>query len=221
MKETRNVRGKKFLLNRGGYLTIEVSMVFSVLFFSLILILYMGIILYQEVSLQSLAVRSSERGSIVYSSRVADMTTGIKTLADFQYRDPYRNVPLISRSGDGTYQNLVDQYVKKYLNSNNVLEGDRGDSSVTIINNILSKRVKVNVSNSYRLPVESIGTMFGHEGPFDVNTAAASAVVDSPDFVRNVDLTLDVMKQSGILGPVEEGYNKIMDALEEVKGMLQ
>lgn len=84
-----------FWKKRDGYMTIELTIIFPAIFFSLILILFMGMVLYQEVSLHSLAVEASERGSVVYSSRVSDMTTGIKTLDDFKIRDPYRNVPFM------------------------------------------------------------------------------------------------------------------------------
>ena len=40
-------------------MTIEMTIIFPAIFFSLILILFMGIVLYQEVSLHSLAVRAS------------------------------------------------------------------------------------------------------------------------------------------------------------------
>ena len=48
-----------------------------------------------------------------------------------------------------------------------------------------------------------------------------SAVVDSPDFVRNVDLTMDVVKQTKLYGNMENGYNKIRDALDKVKELLK
>ena len=66
--------------NNEGMLTIEMTIIFPALFFSLLLVLFIGMVLYQEVNLQSLAVQASERGAVVYSSRVSDMTTGIKTL---------------------------------------------------------------------------------------------------------------------------------------------
>ena len=204
-----------------GYLTVEASIVFSVLFFSLILILFIGMVLYQEVNLQSLAVRASERGGVIYSARVSDMTTGIKTLEDFKNRDPYRNVPFLNTFNDDAYENVIGEYVNNYLKENNVLSGERGSYNVDIINRLFSKRVKVNISNSYRMPVDSISEMFGHKGPFDVDTTAVSAVVDSPDFVRNVDMVLDVAKQTGVFETVENGYNKIMDALEKVQNLLK
>ena len=82
MKKLREMLAKSRKHN-DGYLTIELTLVFQVLFFSLMLILFMGMVLYQEVKLQSLAVRASERGSVVYSSRVRDMSSTEKTLEDF------------------------------------------------------------------------------------------------------------------------------------------
>lgn len=216
---------KKLIEDRSGMVTIEATIVFPALFFSLILILFMGLVLYQEVNLQSLAVRASERGAVVYGSRTGNMTTSIKTLDDFKYRDPYRNVPFLNTLSDGSYRGLIEQYVGSYIGDNNVLEGENPGHSVEIENYIIAKRVKVRISNGYQIPVESIGKMFGHEGPFEVNTAAVSAVTDSPDFVRNVDLALDVVQQSKLTGgafqAVSDGFGKIKDALGDLAEFLK
>lgn len=208
---------------RGGYLTIELTMVFSVLFFSLLLILFMGMVLYQEVKLQSLAVRASERGSVVYSSRVSDMTTGVKTLEDYKYRDPYRNVPLINTLNDDDYRDLVNKYVSANLGKRDILSGtnENGGDYTKIENYVFAKRLKVNIQTGYRMPVDSIGTMFGYSGPFEVNTTAVSAVVDSPDFVQNVDLVMDMVKQTDVFTSIEDGYENIMEAIDKLKDKLK
>lgn len=208
---------------RDGYLTIELTMVFSILFFSLLLILFMGMVLYQEVKLQSVAVQASERGSIVYSSRVSDMTTGVKTLEDFKYRDPYRNVPLINMANDGKYESLVNKYVASNLGSNNILSGKTRNNGnfANVENYIFAKRLKVNIESGYQLPVASVGEMFGYSGPIKVSTTATSAIVDSPDFVRNIDLVMDMVKQTEVFDNVEAGFNKIMDAIDSLKTKLQ
>lgn len=208
---------------RDGYLTIELTMVFSVLFFSLLLIMFMGMVLYQEVKLQSVAVQASERGSIVYSSGVSDMTTGVKTLDDFKYKDPYRNVPLINMANDGKYESLVNKYVSSNLNSNNILSGSTKNNGnfANVENYIFAKRLKVNIESGYQLPVASVGEMFGYKGPIKVSTTATSAIVDSPDFVRNIDLVMDMAKQTEVFDNVEAGFNKIMDAIDSLKTKLQ
>ncbi len=207
---------------QGGYLTVEITMIFSVLFFSLILILFMGMVLYQEVNLQSVAVRASERGSVVYSSRVSDMTSGTKTLNDFLNRDPYRNVPFMD-GGKKEYSSVINQYVNANLGKRDVISGTIQNTGnyVTVEDYMIEKRIKVSIQGGYKMPMDSIPEMFGMKGPFQVNPSVVSVVTDSPDFVRNVDLAMDVAKQTEIFGKVEEGYNKIRDAIDKVKNLLK
>lgn len=214
---------RTFHKNQDGYLTIEATIVFSTVFFSLIFILFMGMVLYQEVNAQSLAVRASERGSVIYSSRVSDMTTGVKKLEDFKNHDPYRNVPLIDGSAKKNYTSIVNTYVAEGLGKYNVLNGSVNNigNYTQVEDYLIAKKIKVNIQSSYKMPVDSIAEMFGKKGPFDVNTTAVSAVVDAPDFVRNVDLAMDVVKQTSVFGSVESGYNKIRDALDKVKNLLK
>lgn len=209
--------------NQDGYLTIEVTMVFSVLFFSLIFILFMGMVLYQHVNLQSLAVRASERGSVIYSSRVKDMSSGVKTLDDFLIRDPYRNVPFMDNGTKDDYKTVMNTYINENLGRRDIIKGtisNRGNY-VEVEDYLIEKRIKVNIQGSYKMPVDSIAEMFGRKGPFSVNTTAVSAVTDTPDFIRNVDLAMDVIKQTKVFGTVQDGYLAIRSAIEKVTDLLQ
>lgn len=211
------------IYEKDGYLTIEITIIFPAIFFSLILILFMGIVLYQEVNLQSLAIRASERGSVVYSSRVSDMTTGIKTLEDFKIRDPYRNVPFMDGGGKKGYTALVNKYVSSKIGERSVLSGTNQNSGnyAQIEDYLIAKRVKVNIHTTYHTPVDAIAQMFGQKGPFDVNTTVSSAVADSPDFVRNVDIVTDVVSQTKVFDTVQDGYNKIKEAIQKVADLLK
>ncbi len=206
-----------------GYLTIELTIIFPVIFFSLLLILFMGMVLYQEVNLQSLAVRASERGSVVYSSRVSDMTTGIKTLSDFKIRDPYRNVPFMGGGTKRAYTALVDRYVAERMGKRDILSGDEqnGGSYTSIEDYLIVKRIKVNIRSTYHTPIDVMARMFGQTGAFDVDTTAVSAVVDAPDLVRNVDIITDIVSQTEAFGTVQDGYNKIKDAIQKVADLLK
>lgn len=203
-----------------GYLTIEMTIIFPAIFFSLILILFIGIVLYQEVKLQSLAVRASERGSMIYSARVEDMTKAEKTLADFKVRDPYRNVPFMDGGNKRAYVGIINQYVAKEVGDGNLLLGNH-QYSTEVEDYLIAKRVRVNIQGGYTLPLDSIGEMFGHKGPFQVNTTAVSAVTDTPDFIRNVDLVTDIAKQTELFDTVSKGYEGIRNALQKVMNLLQ
>lgn len=206
-----------------GYMTIEMTIIFPAIFFSLLLILFMGIVLYQEVSLQSLAVRASERGAVVYSSRVSDMTTGVKTLEDFSIRDPYRNVPFLDGGTEQGYTGLVNSYVDNRLNKGSVLESTGGNAGnyTEIENYLIAKRVKVQINRTYETPVDAIARTFGMEEPFSVRTGATSAVLEMPEFVRNVDIVTDILRQTEVFGAVQEGYQKIVDAISSAADLLK
>lgn len=220
-KKNTNLKRKRSIWEAGrkndGYMTIEMILIFPVIFFSLLLMLFMGIVLYQEVNLQSLAVRASERGAVTYSSRVSDLTTNIKTLEDFKKRDPYRNLPLMDQGKKAEYIALINTYVDTHMGKQNLLltkEGKNAGNYAQIQDYLIVKRVKVNVQTDYHTPVDAIAEMFGQEGVFHVNTTAVSAVVDAPEFVRNADIVTDVIKQTKVFGTVENGYNKLREAVE-------
>ena len=206
-----------------GYLTIELTIIFPAIFFSLLLILFMGMVLYQEVNLQSLSVQASERGSVVYSSRVSDMTTGIKTLEDFKIRDPYRNVPFLGGGKKGEYTSLVNKYVAERMGKRDILQADNqnGGNYTTVEDYLIAKRIRVNIHSTYHTPVDAIAKMFGQNSPFEVNTTAVSAVVDAPDFVRNMDIIVDVASQTKVFGSAQERYNEIKKAIQKVADLLK
>ena len=160
---------------------------------------------------------------IVHSDAVNLRIWCIKKLDDFKIHDPYRNVPFMDSGAKKDYTSVVNQYVSAGLGKYNVITGTVKNSGnyTKVEDNLISKKIKVNIESSYKMPVDSVAEMFGKKGPFDVNTTMVSAVVDSPDFVRNVDLTMDVVKQTKLYGNMENGYNKIRDALDKVKELLK
>ena len=209
------------LKQNDGYLTIETTMVFSMVFFALIFMLFIGMVLYQEVHTQSLAMQDSERGSVIYSSRASDMS-GVKRLDDFLIRDPYRNVPFMDGSGKQAYTSLVNSHIDKALGRGNIIEGSTYNQNnyTEIEDYLLAKRVKVTISTGYSTPIDSLSEMFGHQGPFKINTTMVSAVTDHSDFIRNVDIVTDIIEQTRVFGTVEAGYKKIQDAIEGLKNFL-
>ncbi len=217
----RAFKGNRMMKKNDGYMTIEMAILFPVILAGILLVMFIGMVMYQEVRLQSLAVEASERGSIVYASRVSDMTTNVKTLDDFKIRDPYRNVPFLGSGKNEGYTSLVNTYVAERLNRSNMMSGTGTGGCVTTIEDyLLAKRVKVTLYDGYQTQGGGM-EMFGQDEPLQVRTASVSAIVDSPDFVRNVDIVTDVARQTKAFDTVQDGYNKIKGAIEDVTELLQ
>lgn len=213
---------RKRLKNQDGYLTVELTFVFSVIFFSLLLMLFMGMVLYQQVNLQSLAVRTSARGATIYGSRMDDMETGVKTLQDFKNRDPYRYLASVF-GGDktGEYKRLLNTYVSAHIGENNILTGQPKNNDYTTIQDyIFIKRVKVNIKQDYHMPTDAIARMFGMDGAFQIDTTATSTVVEPVEFVRNIDLCTDVFRQSKTFEKAKETVSKVRGYITKFTDML-
>ena len=213
---------QKQFKKQSGYLTIELTFVFSVLFFSLLMLLFMGMILYQQVNLQSLAVRTSARGAVIYGSRMDDIETGVKTLEDFKNRDPYRYLASIF-GGDktGEYKSLLNTYVAKNIGDCNILTGTPKNNDYTTIQDyIFIKRVKVNIKEDYHMPTDAIARMFGMDGAFHIDTTATSTVVEPVEFVRNIDLCTDIFRQSKTFAKAKETVGKVRGYITKFTDML-
>ena len=127
-------QSKQTMKKEKGYLTVEMTLVFSVVFFSLLMLMFMGMVLYQQVNLQSLAVRTSSRGAVIYGSRMEDMETGVKKLSDFEDRDPYRYLSSVF-GGDkvNEYKSILNRYVSSHIGEKNINTGQPKNNDYTTI----------------------------------------------------------------------------------------
>lgn len=220
MKKTE----RKPIGNReAGYMTVEVTLVFTVVFFAILLILFVGIVLYQEVHLQSVAVGTSERGSVIYASRVESMETGEKTLEDFKNRDPYRYVPGFDTGTQRAFEEKLNAYVSASAGKNNVRSGGVDEAGVfaEVQDYFIVRRIKVNIKAEYPVPIDGITQMFGLEGAFDIDTASVSTVTDPVEFMRNTDLCVDALKTTDIYGSANETMGKAKEYINKFSNLLK
>jgi len=203
-----------------GYLTVELTLVFSTIFFSLLMILFMGMVLYQQVNLQSLAVRTSARGAVIFSSKATDMETGVKKLSDFKERDPYRYI-FLDATKTNEYKTILNQYVAEHIGENNVIAGiSQGSDYTTIQNYVFLKRIKVNIKKDYHMPLDAVSKMFGFDKAFHIDTTAVSTAAEPVEFVRNMDLCRDVFQQTGAFSKAQETVGKIKGLIEKFSDLL-
>lgn len=216
-------RAKEDMKREKGSLTVEMTFVFSVVFFSLLMLMFMGMVLYQQVNLQSLAVRTSSRGAVIYGSRMEDMETGVKKLSDFEDRDPYRYLSSVF-GGDkvNEYKSILNRYVSSHIGEKNIITGQPKNNDYTTIQDyVFIKRVKVNIKRDYHMPVDAIARMFGSDGAFYIDTTAASTVVEPVEFVRNIDLCTDVFKQTKAYDKAQQTMKKVSEYIDKFNDLLK
>lgn len=180
---------KKLLKREEGYFTVEVTLVFTVILFAIMLIIFVGVVLYQQVNLQSVVDKTASRGAIMYSSGTLNMDTEIK---DFKECNPYRYF------FNGSYKNQAQEKIEENLVQNigfyNVYKSQNENTKVEIKDNIISRKITVSASKEYKFPIISAANTFGVKSPFNIEVSAESEVNDPAEFIRNTDLCTDAIK---------------------------
>lgn len=201
----------KLFKSEKGEFTVEAVFVFTISFMAIIVFLYIGIVMYQHVHLQSVTDRIASRGSMMYATRTTDMTTGYKSTDAFWDTDPYRYIY------DGSYKRTAKTQIQNSLNDaiglNNVIAKNPGDGATADVKlGIFSRRVEIIGNRSFNVPFIS---MFGLDNSFfDLNVKSQSYIMDVPETIRNVDYIADLLHQN-------ETANKIMDKIGGYKGKIQ
>ncbi len=207
----------KFFKSEKGEFTVEATIVFVISFITIIFMLYMGIIMYQHVHLQSATDRIASRGAMMYATRTLNMSSAMKTSSSFENNDPYRYIY------DGKYKKdaktVIETELKNTIGVGNVIARNAGDYEKADIHlGLFTRRVEVTGKRTFNVPFVST---FGLDNSvFDLNVRSTAYIMDMPETIRNVDFATDLLKRvpgvedaigkvSGLKGKLENFINNI------------
>lgn len=200
----------KLFKSEKGEFTVEATIVFTFTFIVLIIMFYIGIIMYQQVHFQSTTDRIASRGAMMYATRGTDMKSATKTLASFKNNDPYRYIY------DGKYKGeakkaieneLADQLGNGNLLSRNSRDFEKADISL----GLFTRKVVLTGKRGFDVPFISAFSL--DNSLFDLNVTSVSYIMDMPEVIRNVDYATDLLKRS-------EKISGAIDKVSELKGKL-
>lgn len=211
------------LKSNEGFFTLEAVIVFTTMFFVLLVLIFMGLFLYQQVRLQTLAQKSASRGAMIYNIASRDMYIGRVSLDTLNDSDPYR---FIVDSKQGARTARVQEYLDREILSKNVVSQVSNtkktlSAKADVDNYLIVKKTVVDINSEYIVPIGGIFKLFGIQSPFKI-TAHSEAMVQEPaEFIRNLDICGDVLKYADkqvLDGKTGEAINPIVVKL---KGFIQ
>ena len=206
--------------NERGSFTVEAALVFSTVFFCLLALIYMSLLLYQQVRLQSVASMAAQRGALVWSNPARDMYITRLTQQNLAGGDLYWRI-IDTRQDEK--KNKISAFIKTQAGSRNALNSVNGEIQPPSLEDyIIYKKLEVTVSKSYKIPVGNLLKAFGLSDEFRL-TATDSAVINEPaEFIRNTDFLIDTGKEidrklklnlaekgAGILDTVKKALEKL------------
>lgn len=216
-----NIWGK--VRRNKGSMTVEASIVIPMVLGTVMLLIYMGLLVYQHFFLQALANRAAERGAAVWSSPGKDIATGLlhyggDSRAALYWRivDPDKNDKIAK----------VREYILSELQAGVFVPTEEPQIDVSFSDYFVYKKLTVTIERRYWLPIAPILRLF-HLSDRYVITARAEASVNEPvELIRNTDFVIDLERQleerfPGLKSIREKVSEAIQKAMESAKKLIE
>ncbi len=190
-----------FFKSEKGEFTVEATIVFTLSFMVIIIMLYIGIVMYQHVHLQSITDRVASRGAMMYATRTTNFETGAKSVNDFWNSDPYRYVY------DGSYkkdaEGVIKSKIKKEVGIGNVVKANKNDTADAKVElGLFSRKVVTTGSRKFNVPFVSIFSL--DNSLFDLNVKSTAYIMDMPETIKNVDYICDLINRTSASQAIEK-----------------
>lgn len=182
MKEYLNkLKVKAVFFNKKGSFTVEASIVFSLVFLLMVVLVYCFIIMYQCIVLQSVASEASNRGASYY----------VKQFKSYSQWPSGTNLYWrILDSDTAVKMGNIEAYTLSGLEPSiiNAEKTVKTDTSYSL----LIKQLKVGIEERYLLPAGNLFTVFGISPELVLKTETSVPLEDNAEFVRNLDMVIDI-----------------------------
>lgn len=196
-----------------GMLTVEAAFIVPIMILSVLGVIYLSVLLYQNTVATAEATRSANRIAAYWSYLAVDAPpalqngTQAEALIDensYADRSPYRFIlETISLSGGKRLQN-GNQYAQTRIAAipfEAYTDGNPADVTVRSTTGFLSSYIEVSFTKGYINPLGNLMSKIGIGSKQDY-TAKATAIITNPtEFIRNVDVLYDI--GTSILGKLK------------------
>ncbi len=208
----------RFLENEKGEFTVEATIVFTISFMTIILMLYIGVVMYQHVHLQSATDRIASRGAMMYATRTTDMETAKKSEDDFLNCDPYRYF-FPDRVYKESAKEAISGALKSALGSGNIISSTDADTpSVQIDLGLFTKKVVVNAERQFNVPF--VGVFDIDNSMFNLNLTSTAYILDMPENIRNIDYACDLLNRLEFVGKAKTVLSNASEKIKEFNAKL-
>lgn len=201
---------RRFLKKDNGVVIVEASIVFPIMIFTILMMVYMGNVYYQQAKLNAVVDLAAIKGAsycadpmlekIEKQGKVPDSNNDIQ---------PYRYL-----FGLGEVENKIQKYVTSEFKSAGdgffgLMSPDLEKCEATFNNSVIMYSFTVEATYEIKVPLRFMGT----EPPtlVSLSAKATAPVNDNGEFINNLNMALDYYESSGLKQKVSAATSKISD----------
>ncbi len=219
-----NVTRKPFIArmknSRKGAVTIEYALVFPVVIICIMILLYIGLIYYQQALLQSVVSENAQNCALLwgYDFDTLDTGEGITSMEAYQSEGLYWHV----FSDASPKKDMLQEGIKDELLKRSILKPSK-DVEVEVIfhNYLIVQKVGFKADITYKLPfADGLLKVLGQSEGIKLSAYSEITVYDPKEFIHNVDYLLQIYDESGASDWVKEKLEPVKNSLNKIKGFI-
>lgn len=216
----------KQLKKEKGVLVVESAIVFPVMFFVLLFIIYIGNLFYEQARIDDIVMRYAVKGAqCVADPFLYDMeaTSAVPHDVSALRLEPYRYI--LGGFADGSISQVekkVSQEVRNEVNKSKIVffknmnaryTGTENDDTAYFNNWVIYSTFIVQVNYEVKIPIDFLG----YEGLSLVKMSSRAEVPinDTDEFIRNIDMAVDLIKETKVGEAVTAAFDKVKSFIEK------
>lgn len=200
MKDTRRARGER------GSSTVEMTFIFPVVIFVIVIMLFFGMFLYEQVAARAVLDDVVSRAAANWATADEGVYVEKSATEGFTVWDVYSRV--LDFKDGARKRNIADEALRRLRIicpfSNNFQEGDVTTDST---NWIIYKSLNLTVDRTFALPFGRFLASLGVPTELHYRQTGSAIVEDPPEMIRTVDLAADYLEQTKLAGIYERAQS--------------
>lgn len=228
--ETKNIKRK--IQDETGAMIVEAAIVFPVMFFVLFFIIFIGNMYYEQAKVDDIVLKNAVKGAQLVADPIqaymesnnGSLPADITQMPDIE---PYRYI-LGSLSDTGSIaqiENKISQNVIDEINDTSLIFFDNSKANVLGTDNekiahfktyVVYSTFVVQVNYEIKFPFRFLGNE--NATIFKLSSRAEATVNDAPEFIRNVDMAVDLFEGTAAGNTIKGVFNKMNDFIRKITG---
>ena len=171
--------------NERGEVVVEASIVVTIVIIFITIMLYTGMILYQQTVVSVMANQTASSIAQVYSNNLKDPFTGYVDADNVYQSITYSNMKT------DAYMNVIEQkanvFARYRLKSSRILATGNTTVDIDVVkkpNELLKSQIVVTIHDKYDVPLVS---MFGSDGAIEFAASGRADCVDILEYINGVE----------------------------------
>ena len=198
-----------------GSVTVELAIIFPVIIYILFLLIYIVILMYQQAYVKNVCEDTITKAGNWWMNAYKDFETGKIQLDNISCENVYAN--LYDMDEDSKKQ-ILKKYIYNGLNSGTILKPSKfdidNDINIEVANSIIFKRLYLNASITYKLPVPKLVRLFKLQDDYTFEVTSSTLVKDYAGYINDINFMFyayDRAKEDNVF------IKKIDEAITSIK----